>query len=116
MTTAITGVMDAATRGTTHLRKELAASLEANKDLREKLKARDMMESVRANMARDQSARAMFAEADKERLQAEVDRLTEENADLRRRYDHALEFLRNYNLLTQEQRDEFIRKVCSEAA
>lgn len=65
------------------LKQDLAKEKERSKELREKLKARDAMERVDAKMAHDQSIRAMYAEADKERLQAEVERLTEENDRLR---------------------------------
>src|SRR5690606_22597088 len=42
---------------------------------------------------KDAETRALYAEADKKRLQKEVDRLTAENADLRRRCEQYLERL-----------------------
>jgi len=65
------------------LKQDLAKEKERSKELREKLKARDAMERIDKNLADHHSTRAMYAEADKERLQAEVDRLTEENERLR---------------------------------
>lgn len=58
------------------LKQDLAREKERSKELRETLKARDAMERIDKNLADHHSTRAMYAEADKERLQAEVDRLT----------------------------------------
>jgi hypothetical protein len=48
-------------------------------------------------------------------LHAEVDRLMKENSSLQCRCNMMLEFLREYAVLSQDQRDEFVRKVCTEA-
>ncbi|MET4800849.1 ParB N-terminal domain-containing protein [Bradyrhizobium sp. LB11.1] len=89
LTTVVTGVMDAATSSTMLLQRRLT---KAKEQLEEKEGQRQSQESraeIAVKQVRDATSRAMFAEADKERLQAEVDRLTEENAALRTVNDEA---------------------------
>lgn len=65
------------------LKQDLAKEKERSKELRETLKARDIHVDMYGNEKRKAETRALYAEADKERLQAEVDRLAEENERLR---------------------------------
>lgn len=65
------------------LKQDLAKEKERSKELREKLKARDIHVDIYGNEKSKAETRALYAEAERERLQAEVDRLSEENARLR---------------------------------
>ncbi|MGY3117925.1 hypothetical protein ACVWXQ_001862 [Bradyrhizobium sp. S3.14.4] len=90
---------------------------DVNKDLRGKIEARDAVERVDAKLACEHSARAMFAEADKERLQAEVDRLTEENAALRTaKEDSDARYRELWAFVDNDARDAFMAQISREAA
>ncbi|MCK1279476.1 ParB N-terminal domain-containing protein [Bradyrhizobium sp. 61] len=90
---------------------------DVNKDLRGKIEARDALERVEANLVKTHSARAMFAEADKERLQAEVDRLTEENAALRTaKEDSDARYRELWAFVDKDARDAFMAQISREAA
>lgn len=65
------------------LKQDLTKEKERGKELRETLRARDIHVDIYGNEKSKAETRALYAEADKERLQAEVDRLTEENERLR---------------------------------
>lgn len=90
---------------------------DVNKELRGKIAARDAMERVETNLVNTHSARAMFAEADKERLQAEVDRLTEENAALRTaKEDSDARYRELWAFVDKDACDAFMAQISREAA
>jgi hypothetical protein len=65
------------------LKKQLAGAKEKIEEKEGQRKAQEGRANIAAKQVDDATNRAMFAEADKERLQAEVDRLIEENESLR---------------------------------
>jgi hypothetical protein len=65
------------------LKKQLAAAKEKIEEKEGQRQSQESRAEIAVKQVRDATSRAMFAESDKERLQAEVDRLTEENDRLR---------------------------------
>lgn len=65
------------------LKKQLAAAKEKIEEKECQRQSQESRAEIAVKQVRDATSRALFAEADKERLQAEVDHLIEENAGLR---------------------------------
>lgn len=80
---AVRPVTIAALAGEEKLKKQLARAKEEAEKKEDQRAAQEHRANIAVKQVDSATSRAMFAEADKERLQAEVDRLTEENERLR---------------------------------
>lgn len=100
----------AATQGDEKLKKQLAKAKQESEEKEEQRQAQEHRANIAVRQVDSATNRAMYAEADKQRLQAEVDRLTDENKRLEDRYRKL------WALVPEDVRDAFLAQVSREAA